>query len=92
MTGAKKYERIIERKQKSTLKSYFNLDDTLNERKKVLNILQLAHKNDFDNLGINYKDSLLKVKSSFNRIQNEEISIIVSLDENSEVKQYLIKD
>lgn len=83
---------IIERKQKSTLKSYFNLDDTLNERKKVLNILQLAHKNDFDNLGINYKDSLLKVKSSFNRIQNEEISIIVSLDENSEVKQYLIKD
>lgn len=84
--------KIIEKKQQSTLKSYFNSDDTLNERKKVLNILQLAHKNDFDNLGINYKDSLSRVERNFNRINNEEISVIVSLGENSEVKQYLIKN
>jgi len=84
--------KIIEKKQQSTLKSYFNSDDTLNERKKVLNILQLAHKNDFNNLGINYKDSLSRVERNFNRINNEEISVIVSLGENSEVKQYLIKN
>lgn len=83
--------KIIE-KQQSTLKSYFNSDDTLNERKKVLNILQLAHKNDFNNLGINYKDSLSRVERNFNRINNEEISVIVSLGENSEVKQYLIRN
>ncbi|MGJ0310881.1 hypothetical protein [Aliarcobacter cryaerophilus] len=83
--------KIIE-KQQSTLKSYFNSDDTLNERKKVLNILQLAHKNDFNNLGINYKDSISRIERNFNRINNEEISVIVSLGENSEVKQYLIKN
>lgn len=83
--------KIIE-KQQSTLKSYFNSDDTLNERKKVLNILQLAHKNDFNNLGINYKDSLSRIERNFNRINNEEISVIVFLGENSEVKQYLIKN
>lgn len=84
--------KIIEKQQQSTLKSYFNSDDTLNERKKVLNILQLAHKNDFNNLGINYKDSLSKVENNFNRINNGEISVIVSLDENSQIKQYLIRD
>lgn len=84
--------KIIEKKQQSTLKSYFNSDDTLNERKKVLNILQLAHKNDFDNLGINYKDSLSRVERNFNRINNGEISVIVSLGENSEIKQYLIRN
>ena len=83
--------KIIE-KQQSTLKSYFNSDDTLNERKKVLNILQLVHKNDFNNLGINYKDSISRIERNFNRINNEEISVIVSLGENSEVKQYLIKN
>lgn len=84
--------KIIEEKQQSILTSYFNSGDTLHERKKILNILQLSRKNDFDNLEINYKDSISKLENNFNRINNGEISVIVSLGENSEVKQYLIRN
>ena len=62
------------------------------KRDMVYKLLDGLDKNDFNNLGINYKDSISRIERNFNRINNEEISVIVSLGENSEVKQYLIKN
>lgn len=84
--------KIIEEKQQSILKSYFNSEDTLHERKKILNILQSSHKNDFDELEINYQGSLTKVGNNFQKTNDGKIGVIVSLDENSEIKQYLVKN
>lgn len=78
------------RNKSGLLKSMFNQNDTLEERKKTLNILQNNYENDLDNLVIDYKEKYHFVSNKFQKINNGEVSLIVSLDENSEVKQYMI--
>lgn len=72
------------------LKSMFNQNDTLEERKKTLNILQNNYKNDLEKLIINYKEKYDFVYNKFQKINNGELSVIISLDENSEIQKYLI--
>lgn len=72
------------------LKSMFNQNDTLEERKKTLNILQNNYKSDFDNLILDYKEKYNFVCNKFQKINSGEVSIILSLDENSEIQKYLI--
>lgn len=84
--------KLIKEKKESKLTSYFNLDDTLIERKKVLKILEDKQKDNFDSLSKNYKIKLEKIENSFNNVNNGEISIIVSLNEDSKIKNYLIKN
>ena len=68
----------------------FNQNDTLEERKKTLNILQNNYKNDLEKLIINYKEKYDFVYNKFQKINNGELSVIISLDENSEIQKYLI--
>ena len=68
----------------------FNQNDTLEERKKTLNILQNNYKNDLEKLIMNYKEKYDFVYNKFQKINNGELSVIVSLDENSEIQKYLI--
>ncbi len=72
------------------LKSMFNQNDTLEGRKKTLNILQNNYKSDFDNLILDYKEKYNFVCNKFQKINSGEVSIILSLDENSEIQKYLI--
>lgn len=71
---------------KKKLKSYFNLDDTLDERKKILKILQERNKNDFDNLNMTYKDGFQKIENSF----NGRSKILLSFDDNANISKYSI--
>lgn len=73
-------------KKKLILKSYFNLDDTLDERKKILQILQERNKNDFDNLHMTYKDGFQKIENSFNGASK----ILLSFDDNANISKYSI--
>ena len=91
---SKKIELIsksIEDKQQSKLKSIFNKDYTLEDRKKVLDLLQNKYKDDFNNLSTDYKDKVLNIDNAFN-ISNNNMSIFLSLDENLQIKQYLLKN
>lgn len=91
---SKKIELIsksIEDKQQSKLKSIFNKDYTLEDRKKVLDLLQNKYKDDFNNLSTDYKDKVLNIDNSFN-ISNNNMSIFLSLDENLQIKQYLLRN
>ena len=91
---SKKIELIsksIEDKQQSKLKSIFNKDYTLEDRKKVLDLLQNKYKDDFNNLSTDYKDKVLNIDNAFN-ISNNNMSIFLSLDENLQIKQYLLRN
>lgn len=91
---SKKIELIsksIEDKQQSKLKSIFNKDYTLEDRKKVLDLLQNKYKDDFNNLSADYKDKVLNIDNAFN-ISNNNMSIFLSLDENLQIKQYLLRN
>ena len=91
---SKKIELIsksIEDKQQSKLKSIFNKDYTLEDRKKVLDLLQNKYKDDFNNLSTDYKDKVLNIDNAFN-ITNNNMSIFLSLDENLQIKQYLLRN
>lgn len=81
----------IEDKQQSKLKSVFNKDYTLEDRKKVLDLLQNRYKDDFRHLSINYKNKISNIDSGLN-ISNNNMSIFLSLDENSQIKQCLLKN
>ncbi len=90
---SKKIELIsksIEDKQQSKLKSIFNKDYTLEDRKKVLDLLQNKYKDDFNNLSTDYKDKVLNIDNAFN-ISNNNMSIFLSLDENLQIKKYYLK-
>lgn len=80
----------INEKQELVLKSYFNLNDTINERKKVLSILKNKSEEKFNYLNINYKNTMKKIENKFNNTFDDKVSVILSLDENSEIKQYTI--
>lgn len=80
----------INEKQELVLKSYFNLNDTINERKKVLSILKNKSEEKFNYLNINYKNTMEKIENKFNNTFDDKVSVILSLDENSEIKQYTI--
>ena len=91
---SKKIELIsksIEDKQQSKLKSIFNKDYNLEDRKKVLDLLQNKYKDDFNNLSTDYKDKVLNIDNAFN-ISNNNMSIFLSLDENLQIKQYLLRN
>ncbi|AGR77180.1 hypothetical protein A7H1H_0876 [Aliarcobacter butzleri 7h1h] len=91
---SKKIELIsksIEDKQQSKLKSVFNKDYTLEDRKKVLDLLQNRYKDDFRHLSINYKNKISNIDNGLN-ISNNNMSIFLSLDENSQIKQCLLKN
>ena len=75
----------------SKLKSIFNKDYTLEDRKKVLDLLQNKYKDDFNNLSTDYKDKVLNIDNAFN-ISNNNMSIFLSLDENLQIKQYLLRN
>lgn len=91
---SKKIELIsksIEIKQQSKLKSIFNKDYTLEDRKKVLDLLQNRYKDDFSYLSIDYKNKISNIDNAFN-ISNNNMSIFLSLDENLQIKQYLLRN
>lgn len=91
---SKKIELIsksIEDKQQSKLKSIFNKDYTLEDRKKVLDLLQNKYKDDFNHLSTDYKNKILTIDNAFN-LSNNNISLILSLDENSQIKQCLLRN
>lgn len=91
---SKKIELIsksIEDKQQSKLKSIFNKDYTLQDRKKVLDLLQNRYKDDFNHLSTDYKNKILTIDNTFN-LSNNNISLILSLDENSDIKQCLLRN
>ena len=79
----------IEDKQQPKLKSIFNKDYTLEDRKKVLDLLQNKYKDDFNNLSTDYKDKVLNIDNAFN-ISNNNMSIFLSLDETLQIKQYFL--
>lgn len=82
----------IESKQQSKLKSIFNKDYTLQDRKKVLDLLQNRYKDDFNYLSIDYKNKISNIDNTFNISNNNEISLFLSLDDNGQIKQCLIKN
>lgn len=68
----------------NSLKSYFNLNDTIEERKKILELLQKDSNKEFEVIN-NYYNKRLKT------INSNEQSIIFSLDENNNIDKYAIK-
>ncbi len=81
----------IESKQQSKLKSIFNKDYTLQDRKKILDLLQNRYKDDFNHLSTDYKNKILTIDNAFD-LSNNNISLILSLDENSDIKQCLLRN
>lgn len=91
---SKKIELIfesIESKQQLKLKSIFNKDYTLQDRKKVLALLQNRYKDNFNYLSTDYKNKILSIDNTFS-ISNNNMRIFLSLDANSQIKQYLLKN
>lgn len=70
---------------------HFNKDYTLEDRKKVLDLLQNRYKDDFSYLSIDYKNKISNIDNAFN-ISNNNMSIFLSLDENLQIKQYLLRN
>ena len=54
-------------------------------------MLQNKYKDDFNNLSTDYKDKVLNIDNAFN-ISNNNMSIFLSLDENLQIKQYLLRN
>lgn len=67
------------------LKSYFNLDDTIRERKKIITLLQKNVNKNIDRIKCNYDTQVQKINSYKH-------SIIFSLDENGDIDKYAISD
>lgn len=83
------YNRCIN-KQKEKLKAYFNLDDTLEERKKIIDILQNKNRQDLKNLHFDYEKRMQTIETYFNKINNGKSSIVFLLDDNANIDRYAI--
>lgn len=83
------YNKNIE-KQKEKLKSYFNLDETLEERKKIVDKLQNNNNENFKQLTFEYEERDKSIEDYFNKNNNAQSSIILSFDENNSIEKYAI--
>jgi len=83
------YNKNIE-KQKEKLKSYFNLDETLEERKKIVDKLQNNNNENFKQLTFEYLERDKSIEDYFNKNNNAQSSIILSFDENNSIEKYAI--
>ncbi len=83
------YEKFINDKV-SIFKSYFNSNNTLEERERIINILQDNHKSDFETLTLSYQKQLHDINEYFDKFKNGKTSVIISLNQEAEIDNYAI--
>lgn len=85
----KKYKEVVKDGSKE-LKSYLNMDDTLEERKKLIDLLLNKNCNVLDETTMFYQKKFQKIENLLDRTNSFNTSILVSFDENSNVEKYAI--
>lgn len=84
------YNNFIDGKKETLLESKFNKNNTLSERKKVIEILQNKQNNDFEKFTLEYQKQSQSIDEYFENFKNGKASIILSFDEKSNINKYAI--
>lgn len=84
------YNNFINGKKETLLESKFNKNDTLSERKKVIEILQNKQNNDFEKFTLEYQKQSQSIDEYFENFKNGKASIILSFDQKSNIDKYAI--
>lgn len=84
------YNNFIDGKKETLLESKFNKNNTLSERKKVIEILQNKQNNDFAKFTLEYQKQSQSIDEYFENFKNGKASIILSFDEKSNINKYAI--
>lgn len=85
----KKYKEVVKDRSKE-FKSYLNMDDTLEERKKLIDLLLNKNCNVLDETTMFYQKKFQKIENLLDRTNSFNTSILISFDENSNVEKYAI--
>lgn len=85
-----KYNKFIDGKKETLIKSNINKNDTLTERKKIIEILQNKQNNDFEKFTLEYQKQSQSIDEYFENLKNGRTSIILSFDEKSNIDRYAI--
>lgn len=84
------YNNFIDGKKETLLESKFNKNNTLSERKKVIETLQNKQNNDFEKFTLEYQKQSQSIDEYFENFKNGKASIILSFDEKSNINKYAI--
>lgn len=84
------YNKFIDGKKKTLIKSNINKNDTLIERKKFIEILQNKQNNDFEKFTLEYQKQSQSIDEYFKNFKNGKASIILSFDDKSNIDKYAI--